>query len=588
MLRKLVGFCVVLAALQPAVRVGVLVVIPALFAARSQAGTGPDPVVAFYEGFENPPFALDVVQYCNGGCVSEFSLFSSPSHTGTYAVHWADPTTADDNWLQLATRVLIPGNADSAELTFWHRFDFERNGELTYDGGVLEVSTEGSTPENSNWSDVGPLMTAGGYTGTILASAQGNPLAGRAAWVGTNGDWQQVRVDLSSYRGQYINVRFGLGSDISTNGTFDGWRLDDIELTYRAPLASCSRGWLAVSSYPLATMDMAVVGLGEALYSFGGFAQDPDHPATAAAYRYSPDDDRWTPIAPLPEPRRGAAAVTDGTYIYVLGGSGSDAAGTGSLWRYDPATNGYLPLTPFTIGTASHAAVYLNGVIYRIAGSENYNRSPTTVSVEAYTVASDTWHAVADYPDTQARFAAMTSGGYIYTAGGGLPTSGKAYRFDPGRNIWDVGPIADLPGPGGSAFGALFNGTWIVFDYNSWGLGWDPITNYWRSIDLIPGGVTGAQVAATDNAAYAIDSFTRSDLTAVWQYVETSCTAACLGDCGGDGTVDISDLVRGVAIALNQQPLVACPAFDGNHDGRVAVNELVTAVGNALNGCGGS
>lgn len=566
-------------------RVGILVVITALFATRSHAGTVPDPVVAFYEGFETPPFALDVDQYCHGGCVSEFSLFSSPSHTGTYAAHWADPTTADENWLQSAARILIPANAESAELTFWHRFDFEHNGEMTYDGGVLEVSTEGSTPDNSNWSDVGPLMTAGGYTGTILASAQMNPLAGRAGWVGTNGDWQQVRVDLTSYRGQYIDFRFGLGSDINTDGTWDGWRLDDIELTYRAPLASCSRGWSAVSSYPLRTYDMALVGVGESLYSFGGYTDD--HPVTAAAYRYSRDDDRWTPIAPLPEPRRGAAAVTDGTYIYVLGGSGSDTAGTGSLWRYDPATNRYLTLTPFTIGTASHAAVYLNGVIYRIAGTETYNTGPAIASVEAYTVASDTWRTVADYPDTQARFAAITFGGYIYTAGGGLPTSVKAYRYDPGRDTWDVGQIADLPGQGGSAFGALFNGTWIVFDFNSWGLGWDPITNYWRSIDQIPGGVLGAQVAATDNAAYALDSDSPTGATAVWEYGETNC-AACLGDCGGDGAVAVSDLVRGVAIALNQQPLVACPSFDGNHDGRVSVNELVTAVGNALNGCGGS
>jgi hypothetical protein len=566
-------------------RASMLVVITALFATRSRAGTVPDPVVAFHEGFENPPFFYELFQDCDGGCDSGFDLSSSPSHTGTYAVHTEDPHTAGERWLQLTTRILIPANAENAELTFWHRFDFERNGEFTYDGGVLEVSTEGPT-HNSNWSDVGPLMTAGGYTGSILASATMNPLAGRAAWVGANGDWQQVRVDLSSYRGQYIDFRFGLGADVSTNGTFDGWRVDDIELSYRAPLASCSRGWSAVSSYPFVAFDMALVGVGEALYSFGGIE---NHSATAAAYRYSPDDDQWTPIAPLPEPRRGAAAVTDGTYIYVLGGSDSDTAGTGSLWRYDPATNRYLALKPFAIGTASHAAVYLNGVIYRIAGKENYNSAPAIASVEAYTVASNTWRAVADYPDTQARFAAMTFGGYIYTAGGGDTTSVKAYRYDPARNMWDVGPIADLPGIGGYAFGALFNGTWIVFDDNSWGLGWDPITNYWRSIDFIPGGVLGVQVAATDNAAYALfDSLSSSDTTAVWQYGETNCAAACLGDCGGDGAVAVSDLVRGVAIALNQQPLVACPSFDGNHDGHVAVNELVTAVGNALSGCGRS
>ena len=496
-------------------------------------------------------------------------------------------TTAGEHWLQLATRILIPANAESAELTFWHRFDFERNGEFTVRWRCARGIDEGSTHDNSNWSDVGPLMTAGGYTGTILATAQMNPLAGRAGWVGTNGDWEQVRVDLTSYRGQYIDFRFGLGSRRQHQRHIR--RLAAGRHRVGLPRAVGYRAAAAgqpSAPYPLATFDMALVGVGEALYSFGGFAQD--HPATAAAYRYSPDDDRWTPIAPLPEPRRGAAAVTDGTYIYVLGGSGSDTAGTGSLWRYDPATNRYLALKPFTIGTASHAAVYLNGVIYRIAGTENYNRAPAIASVEAYTVASNTWRAVADYPDTQARFAAMTFGGYIYTAGGGLPTSAKAYRYDPGRNTWDVGPIADLPGQGGSAFGALFNGTWIVFDINSWGLGWDPTTNYWRSIDLIPGGVFGAQVAATNNAAYAFDSYQSRSATAVWQYGETNCAAACLGDCGGDGAVAVSDLVRGVAIALNQQPLVACPSFDGNHDGRVGVNELVTAVGNALRGCGHS
>ena len=55
--------------------------------------------------------------------------------------------------------------------------------------------------------------------------------------------------------------------------------------------------------------------------------------------------------------------------------------------------------------------------------------------------------------------------------------------------------------------------------------------------------------------------------------------------CGNDGNVSVSDLVRGVAIALAQQPLSACPAFDDDVDGRVTVNELVFAVGNLLHGC---
>jgi hypothetical protein len=55
----------------------------------------------------------------------------------------------------------------------------------------------------------------------------------------------------------------------------------------------------------------------------------------------------------------------------------------------------------------------------------------------------------------------------------------------------------------------------------------------------------------------------------------------CVGDCNGDGHVMIDELVRGVAIALTEQPDSACPAF-----GAATVVELVQAVNNAMLGCG--
>jgi hypothetical protein len=61
--------------------------------------------------------------------------------------------------------------------------------------------------------------------------------------------------------------------------------------------------------------------------------------------------------------------------------------------------------------------------------------------------------------------------------------------------------------------------------------------------------------------------------------------SACLGDCNGDGTVSVDELVRGVNIALGTQPLDACLVFDGDENLVVTVNELITAVNNALNGC---
>ncbi|MBX3028479.1 hypothetical protein KF840_26595 [bacterium] len=61
--------------------------------------------------------------------------------------------------------------------------------------------------------------------------------------------------------------------------------------------------------------------------------------------------------------------------------------------------------------------------------------------------------------------------------------------------------------------------------------------------------------------------------------------AQCAGDCNGDGTVAINELITGVNIALGSSPVSACPSFDGNGDGTVAINELIAAVNNALGSC---
>lgn len=62
--------------------------------------------------------------------------------------------------------------------------------------------------------------------------------------------------------------------------------------------------------------------------------------------------------------------------------------------------------------------------------------------------------------------------------------------------------------------------------------------------------------------------------------------AQCTGDCDGNGTVAINELVVGVNIALGIVPVTNCPAFDVNSSGSVEINELVAAVNNALGSCG--
>jgi hypothetical protein len=66
---------------------------------------------------------------------------------------------------------------------------------------------------------------------------------------------------------------------------------------------------------------------------------------------------------------------------------------------------------------------------------------------------------------------------------------------------------------------------------------------------------------------------------------ETPMPIVCVGDCGNNNQVTVEDLAQGVSITLGQVGLGVCPQIDVNRDGTVTVDELVEAVGNALNGC---
>ncbi|NOY22765.1 MAG: hypothetical protein GXO70_04530 [Acidobacteria bacterium] len=102
-------------------------------------------------------------------------------------------------------------------LSFWHYYDLES----TYDGGVLEISTNGGT----GWLDIGSDIQSGGYD-TVMA---GSALEDQMAWTGTNDAMSQVFVDLSAFSGQTVSFRFRIACDSSVNQT--GWYVDDIAVT---------------------------------------------------------------------------------------------------------------------------------------------------------------------------------------------------------------------------------------------------------------------------------------------------------------------------------------------------------------------
>jgi hypothetical protein len=145
-----------------------------------------------------------------------------------------------DQYLQLTNPISVVAGA---QLIFWHSYNLEN----TFDGGVLEASTNGGT----TWTDMGPNITTGGYNGTI-SSSFGSPIAGRQAWTGNSTGYIQTTVSLTPYVGWSLLFRFRLATD-NTLAT-PGWRVDDIGVT-----GSCATGTPVLTSTAVPTSVDTVV-----------------------------------------------------------------------------------------------------------------------------------------------------------------------------------------------------------------------------------------------------------------------------------------------------------------------------------------
>ena len=66
---------------------------------------------------------------------------------------------------------------------------------------------------------------------------------------------------------------------------------------------------------------------------------------------------------------------------------------------------------------------------------------------------------------------------------------------------------------------------------------------------------------------------------------QRSADGGCLGDCNADGAISVDELVTGVNIAAGAAPPDACRAFEPASQQAIGVDEILHAVGGALNGC---
>lgn len=152
-----------------------------------------------------------------------------PADTAPNAAMVDDPAVLSDKRLDSPQFTFFEGGF--VRLTFRHNFNLEaseQNQGLGYDGGVLEVSSDGG----NTFQDIlaaGGSFVVGGYNRTI-ATDRGSPIAGRQAWSGNSGGFITTVVNVPPFQTPSTKLRWRMASD--STGSGEGWRVDTVHVTW--------------------------------------------------------------------------------------------------------------------------------------------------------------------------------------------------------------------------------------------------------------------------------------------------------------------------------------------------------------------
>lgn len=165
-----------------------------------------------------------------------------------------------------------------------------------------------------------------------------------------------------------------------------------------------------------------------------------------ATYEITGRGNGWDSRTTLPEPRSLAAVASDGTRLFVLGGTDGNAPQAGA-YRYDSAADAWTNLPALAFARTQAAAVVLGGNVY-LLGGEN-DGLPLNLVERVNGLNPGAWAAVRAMPTTRFGLAAVATGNRIYALGG--KTNGGAVLstfevYDVNANSW-ANNVAPLPRP---------------------------------------------------------------------------------------------------------------------------------------------
>ena len=124
----------------------------------------------------------------------------------------------------------------------------------------------------------------------------------------------------------------------------------------------------------------------------------------------------WRDAPDIPVPGDHLAGVTDGTYLYAIGGRNlSVSENHNALQRFNPATGQWTQLTPMPAADSDFGAAYIDGQLVTFGGENLFTVFRTARS---YNLATKKWSALQDLPVSRHGMAVAVLGQTIYAMDG--------------------------------------------------------------------------------------------------------------------------------------------------------------------------
>lgn len=192
--------------------------------------------------------------------------------------------------------------------------------------------------------------------------------------------------------------------------------------------------WDVLAAKPTAVTNASAAVLFGEIYVVGG--QLADGSPTDIVEVYSPTNNAWRQVQSLPQSIAGGLALTDGSFLYLLGGwDGNNYLDT--AYAYDIASDLWRPLPPLAQARAFAVGGVLTGDLYVVGGFDGQAMDVC----QFFVLAAQTWNQCPALLQPRAGAGAAVVVNKLYVFGGGLQGSSEitfSESYDPNSQTWQI------------------------------------------------------------------------------------------------------------------------------------------------------